>query len=64
MEKNDEIPENRERHYLSSESSVSESKNSESNFSNREGDNQCANENFTKFQMNEFFWKMLYWSSM
>ena len=55
MQKNDEFAENHERSYSSSASDVSEGKNSESNFSNSEGDNQYANENFTKFQMNEFF---------
>ena len=55
MQKNDEIAENHERSYSSSESDVSEGKNNESNFSNSEGDNQYANENFPKFQMNELF---------
>ena len=52
MAKNDEIVEYHERSYSSSESDESESKNSDSKFSNSEGDNQCADENFSKFQMN------------
>lgn len=51
MAKNDEIVEYHES-YSSSEIDESESKNSDSKFSNSEGDNQCADENFSKFQMN------------
>lgn len=55
MAKNDEIVEYHES-YSSSESDESESKNNDSKFSNSEGDNQCdnqcADENFSKFQMN------------